>query len=116
MQALSIASTTKGYNPKMVRWIETKMTDLILSCLPPSRRALASNGALAHVLVMAFDGFVINQGLNPSAACSDAVVESICNAMLGKRAQAASRTQSSNKTWVVRERGKARVAAVRHIS
>src|SRR5262249_3202799 len=58
MQALSIASTPRDYDPKMVRWIEKKLTKLVLDCLPADRHGLASSGALAHVLVMAFDGFV----------------------------------------------------------
>jgi hypothetical protein len=32
---------------------------------------------------MAFDGFVINQGLNPSATCNDDVVDAICSSLLG---------------------------------
>jgi AcrR family transcriptional regulator len=97
MQALSIASTTRDYNPKMVRWIEAKITELVVSCLPRSRRPLAADGALAHVLVMAFDGFVINQGLNPAAACSDAVVDAICAALLGRSAAANVKTRQASK-------------------
>jgi AcrR family transcriptional regulator len=82
MQALSIASTAKDYDPEMVHWIETKLTKLLVSCLPRNRHKLAANGALAHVLVMAFDGFVINQGLNPSAACNEAIVDAICSSLL----------------------------------
>ncbi len=86
MQALSIASTGKDYNPQMVRWIEAKITKLILGCLPANRRPLAANGSLAHVLVMAFDGFVINQGLNPAAACNELIIDVICLALLGRGA------------------------------
>lgn len=83
MQALSIANSPKDYNPKMVRWIEGKITKLLLSCVPANRRSLVVNGALAHVLIMAFDGFIINQGLNPSATCNDDVVDAICSSLLG---------------------------------
>src|SRR5262249_49368478 len=39
MQALSTASNA-GYDPKMVRWIESKLTRLILDCLPAGRRRI----------------------------------------------------------------------------
>jgi AcrR family transcriptional regulator len=83
MQALSIASTAKEYDPKMVSWIEAKLTKLLMSSLPPDRRSFAANGALAHVLIMAFDGFVINQCLNPAAACNEDVLDVVCTSLLG---------------------------------
>jgi AcrR family transcriptional regulator len=95
MQALSIARTAKEYEPKMVRWIEAKVTKLLLSCLPADRHSVAANGALAHVLVMAFDGFVINQGLNPSAVCNEHVVEAICSSLLVSRTRPVATVQSN---------------------
>jgi len=86
MQALSTRSDDDGYDPKMIRWIETQMTTLIAGCLPPARRALLEDGRIGHVLMMAFDGFVINQGLNPGAACTDEIADALCVFLLGRPA------------------------------
>jgi AcrR family transcriptional regulator len=94
MQALSTANDTKVYNPKMVRWIESKVTRLIVDCLPPDRAELATSGALAHVVVMALDGFFINQGLNPDAACDKRTVEMMCDLLLGPAPSTARRPRS----------------------
>ena len=97
MQALSTASDARKYDPQMVRWIEAKVTKLILGCLPPQRRTLATDGALAHVVVMALDGFFINQGLNPAAACGDDVVEMMCNFLLGPKPPLGARPGTARK-------------------
>jgi len=86
MQALSTHSADDGYDPKMIAWIEAQITTLIADCLPPSRRRLLEDGRLGHVMMMAFDGFVINQGLNPKAACTEDVADVICAFLLGRPA------------------------------
>jgi AcrR family transcriptional regulator len=97
MQALSTANDEKTYDPTMVRWIEDKVTKLICDSLPPHRRALAHNGALAHVMVMALDGFFINQRLNPKAACNKAVVDVMCSILLGSELDIGSSKRKSAK-------------------
>jgi hypothetical protein len=41
--------------------------------------------------MMAFDGFVINQGLNPAAACTEEVADVLCAFLLGWRSVPARR-------------------------
>ena len=84
MQALSTQSADDGYDPKMIAWIESQITTLIAECLPPTRRRLLEDGQIGHVMMMAFDGFVINQGLNPKAACTENVADSLCAFLLGR--------------------------------
>lgn len=95
MQALSIAEVNGEYDPHMIQWAEAKLTRLLVSCLPPARQKFAADGSLAHVFMMAFDGFAINQRLNPSAACSDKVVDAICNSILPSFEKASSKKGSS---------------------
>jgi AcrR family transcriptional regulator len=93
MQALSMARGAKQYNPQMIKWMEDKLTALVVSCLPAQRRKLAGDGSIAHVLMMAFDGFVINYDLNPSAACSQLIVDAIGTALLGRKLRAPRRAR-----------------------
>jgi len=83
MQALSTQNSDDGYDPKMIAWIEAQITMLIADCLPPVRRRLLQDGRIGHVMMMAFDGFVINQGLNPKAACTEDIAEVLCTFLLG---------------------------------
>ncbi len=111
MQALSMAVAGDGYSPRMIQWAEAKLTRLILGCLPPARRTIAANGAFAHILMMAFDGFAMNHGLNPAAACSDRVVEALCSALIpGKRQPARERKTPSPPASVARRTAAARAS------
>lgn len=82
MQALSTVVSRDEYDPQMIGWAEAKITKLLAGCLPARRRTNVADGALAHVMMMAFDGFAINQGLNPAAACNDAVVNALCRLLM----------------------------------
>jgi AcrR family transcriptional regulator len=86
MQALSTQSADDGYDPTMIAWIEKQITDLIAGCLPASRRRHLEDGRFGHVMMMAFDGFVINQGLNPQAACTERIADRLCAFLLGRPA------------------------------
>jgi AcrR family transcriptional regulator len=91
MQALSTQVAGAGYDPKMIDWIERRLTTLISGCLPPDHRRLLRSRNVPHVLMMAFDGFVINQGLNPAAACTEEVADVLCAFLLGWRSVPARR-------------------------
>ncbi|MGH7073435.1 MAG: TetR/AcrR family transcriptional regulator [Stellaceae bacterium] len=83
MQALATTARREGYRPDLLRWIEERIETLILESLPePSRRRLAQGG-LAHLLMMAQDGYVLNYYLNPASICGDATVELMCDLLLG---------------------------------
>jgi AcrR family transcriptional regulator len=82
MQALSETSQTDGYDPTMLRWLEAKVNKLIISCLPDEQKARFADGQIAHIIMMAFDGFALNATVNPTAACSDLTVRAICGLLL----------------------------------
>jgi AcrR family transcriptional regulator len=81
MQALSTLASQEEYDSTMIRWAEDRLTTLLRGCLTGRRRTLAANGSLAHLMMMAFDGFAINTGLNPAAACNDKVIDFMCGAL-----------------------------------
>jgi AcrR family transcriptional regulator len=90
MQALSTSARGEGYRPDLLHWVEERIDNLILGAVPKKRRALLSKGALAHVLMMAQDGFSMNVRINPSTPCSEETIELFCDLILGTSASARS--------------------------
>jgi len=65
MQAISASDPSEGYRTTLVRWLEKRVTVMIDDALPAARRRRLSKVRLAHVLIMAFDGFAIDYHLHP---------------------------------------------------
>ena len=84
MQAISSAGPSEGYRTTLVRWLEQRITKTIDDALPASRRARLARVRLAHVLVMAFDGFAIDYHLHPRRrGIDDRTIEFITEMLLG---------------------------------
>ena len=83
MQALATTARRDGYRPDLLRWIEERIEKLILEYLPEPRRSQLVRGGLAHMLIMAQDGFVLNHHLNPESVCPDVTVDLVCDLILG---------------------------------
>jgi AcrR family transcriptional regulator len=111
MQAISTATREEGYDPALLAWVENKIAAMIRDALPaggraaaasqgpgaPSRRSATSSRQLAHVLMMAFDGFVINYHLRPQAACTEETIALMCDLLLGEPAAVRSRPARSSQ-------------------
>jgi len=61
IEALASAPRNQGKPDNILVWSEQQITDLLRESLPPHRHALLEGNLYAHVLWMAFDGFVVNQ-------------------------------------------------------
>jgi AcrR family transcriptional regulator len=61
IEALAIAPKGMGKPNTLLIQVESFLTALIAECLPEEQAHLVENDLLAHVIWMAFDGFVINQ-------------------------------------------------------
>lgn len=86
MQAISSSGPSEGYRSTLVRWLERRITQMIADALPPSRRARLANVRLAHVLVMAFDGFAIDFHLHPRRrTVDDRTIDFLTEVLLGER-------------------------------
>jgi AcrR family transcriptional regulator len=83
MQALTTVSRQEGYRPDLLRWVERRIESLILASLPPSRRVELVGQGLAHMLMMAQDGFAMNFHLTPSDARLDKLIELACQLIIG---------------------------------
>lgn len=61
IEALANAPQGLGKPNDLLKWSEEELRDMIQACLPGEKSELLSNALLAHVIWMAFDGFVINR-------------------------------------------------------
>ncbi len=83
MQAVSTATPEEGYNPALLAWVEERVAAMIRDALPPERGRRLGDARFSHVLMMAFDGFVINHHLRPGAPCSAQTIDLVCGLILG---------------------------------
>ncbi|MCC6610491.1 MAG: TetR/AcrR family transcriptional regulator [Burkholderiales bacterium] len=88
MQATSTVGPEERYDPHLLTWVEERVAAMIRDALPPARRRLLGTPLLSHILMMAFDGFVIGHHLRPGRPCSDRTVELMCRLILGEPARA----------------------------
>ena len=85
MQAISVTDPDEGYRSNLVQWFEERVASLVLETLPPQRRARWRRVRLAHVLVMAFDGFAIHRHLHPAEdPIDDATIGAMAAMLVGK--------------------------------
>lgn len=85
IQAVSSATQDDCYDPALLRWTEQKIATILSRALPPARTAEIDCLRFAHILMMAFDGFAVNQRINRAIDCDDRMIEEMCAAILGIR-------------------------------
>ncbi|MCW5772309.1 MAG: TetR/AcrR family transcriptional regulator [Rhodospirillaceae bacterium] len=62
MEALASTDPEKGKPEALLRWNEDRLAEMLAKVLPRSRRRFASD-FVANILLMAYDGYVINRRL-----------------------------------------------------
>jgi AcrR family transcriptional regulator len=84
MQAISLA-TAAEYRRDLLAWAEARTAALIVQSLPPKRRALVRSDDVAHLVLMAFDGFALNQKFADPAPSSRPVIDLLTALLIGAR-------------------------------
>jgi AcrR family transcriptional regulator len=85
MQAISVTDPKEGYRSTLVQWLEERVATLVMEALPPARRGRWRRARLAHVLIMAFDGFAIHRHLHPDKTpIDDATINAVAAMLLGE--------------------------------
>jgi AcrR family transcriptional regulator len=84
MQAISSATRGDRYRPHLLKWMEEQLERMLRDALPPARRRKLGRARLAHLLVMAFDGFIIYHHIDPKAPLDDATLDTVCALLLGE--------------------------------
>jgi AcrR family transcriptional regulator len=59
MQAVSTADKDEPYRSDLLSRSESALSDLLRRAMPAQRHAVIERNRLAHILLMAFDGFVV---------------------------------------------------------
>jgi len=76
VQALAMAKKTDHYSPELLLWTEEQILKMILFALPNGEPATLK--ALAHVLMLCFDGVALRQNLhrdkNADAQAADSIL------------------------------------------
>lgn len=85
IQAVSSATQDDCYDPALLRWTEQRIAAILSRALPQARAAEIDCTRLAHILMMAFDGFAMNYRIRRAIHCDDGMIEEMCAAILGIR-------------------------------
>jgi len=89
MQAISVTDPSEGYRSTLVQWLEDRVAELVVEALPPARRRALRKSRIAHVLIMAFDGFAIHRHLHPTESpIDDATINAVAAMLIGDAAPA----------------------------
>lgn len=83
IEAISTTDEEHGYKPSMLKMMRNRLSNAISENLSPDRKHSYDVDALAHILVMAFDGFVINAHLSPKARCNAHMIETMRDLIIG---------------------------------
>jgi AcrR family transcriptional regulator len=84
MQAISVTDPDEGYRSTLVQWLEERVASIVLGALPEVRKRRWRRARLAHVLIMAFDGFAIHRHLHPKKTpVDDATIDAVVTMFLG---------------------------------
>ncbi len=83
MQAITAYEPGTGYRPTLLKWMEARIDAMIRGSLPPARRRALGEAQLAHLVVMAFDGFILYRRLNPARPCDDATLDLVARLLAG---------------------------------
>ncbi len=82
MQAASTSSPEDGYQPTLLRWVEKRVAAMLRDALPAHRRKVVDETRLAHVLMMAVDGYAIAHHLRPNMKCDHATLRLMTRLLL----------------------------------
>lgn len=84
MQAISNLGPEEEYSRDLLFECEARVSAMIADCLPCERASIVDDRhLLAHLAIMAQDGFAINFKLNGPSRRLDAIVDMLCDLLLG---------------------------------
>ena len=84
MQAISTATRDEVYSAELLLWCEDFISRMIRISLPRRRAGIADQCRLAHILFMAYDGFVMRNYLGAQSESVDEVIEMMIDLIMGK--------------------------------
>jgi AcrR family transcriptional regulator len=83
MQAVSTATKSDFYSGELLEWCEKRVARLLQSAAPRSRKNRDNHVQVAHILFMAFNGFVVRSYLGVRAEKMTATIDAMTDLILG---------------------------------
>jgi AcrR family transcriptional regulator len=83
VQALSSVAKGEEYKTELLDWMENQLSDMVRKTLPRARRSVIDKARIAHLLVMALDGYSIHTRVNPRGVADDATIDAMAKLLLG---------------------------------
>lgn len=83
MQAVSTADKAEKYRSDLLLRCEGLLTELLRKSVPESCAGIVENGRLAHILLMAFDGFVVRHHLRATRKDMRQIIAMMNDLVLG---------------------------------
>lgn len=87
VQALAMAKKTDHYSPELLQWTEERILKMIHAALPGGDTDTMK--ALAHVLMLCFDGVALRQNLHRNGIADVQAANSVLSLLLAERSDAA---------------------------
>ena len=89
MQAVSTATKNDFYSGEMLEWCEKRVALMLRSAAPRGRQSRDDHSELAHILFMAFNGFVVRSYLGVRADKMTATIDTMTDLIIGPRSRPA---------------------------
>ncbi|TWT12645.1 TetR/AcrR family transcriptional regulator [Reyranella sp. CPCC 100927] len=80
LQALAVSAGDDSNKSRLYAESRDRISRLVYHCLPEDRKKDFDTASMADIIIMAFDGFVINSHLE----CGERVIAMVCDLILGK--------------------------------
>jgi AcrR family transcriptional regulator len=84
MQAISSATPRDRYSSSLLRWLEGIIHRMLTDALPPERLEALGKARIAHLLVMALDGFVMYRQHHRRTSVDSVTIDAVCTMLLGE--------------------------------
>lgn len=82
MQALASVRPGDAYDPSLLQWFRQRLASMLSACSPSLERDAVRRTRLVDMLVLTFDGCLVNYHVNPTALPDVAMLEEYVRAFL----------------------------------
>ncbi|VVE00695.1 HTH-type transcriptional regulator SrpR [Pandoraea morbifera] len=82
VQALATVSPGDPYDPALLQWFRERLSGMLAACAPSLARDGVRRARLVDILVLTFDGCLVNHHVNPASLPDVAMLEEFVTAFL----------------------------------
>ena len=97
IQGLALSEPRDNYSRDLLRFLETRLSRMLKECLPQDRwHLLEGDDALAHLVFMAFDGFVLGARVKGPSERLPQIVRLAASLLLGEESSGTGSTGTAH--------------------